>query len=385
MNILKHKAYIKSDNIISSLGFDTDENMNHLIKGESGISYCEDPELSVTPFYTSLINSKELIERFSSYSVGNEFTRLEKMLILSVSEALKNTDIDITDAGTLLIISTTKGNIDLLGQMHLHDKNRIYLWRTAQIVADFFHNPNHALVISNACISGLLSVLVAKRLVEAGVYNNAVVAGADMVTHFVVSGFQSFKAVSSLPCKPYDVSRDGITLGEAAGTIILGNTANISDQYPVYVSGGASSNDANHISGPSRTGDGLFLAIKNALHESGLKASDIGHISAHGTATVYNDEMESKAFGLAGMQQVPVISLKGYWGHTLGAAGIIESIAGIRSLKENYLLKTHGFSTPGVPVDICVTHGFRYRQQSSFLKTASGFGGCNAAVIFEKA
>lgn len=381
---MKQKVYIKSDNIISSLGFNTDENMNHLKKGESGIGFCSDPELSVTPFYTSLIDNKELYERFKYVHTENDYTRTEKMLILSVSDALKTTDIDITDTGTLLIISTTKGNIDLLGKVQPDDKNRICLWRMAQLIAAFFNNPNQPLVISNACISGLLAILVAKRLVEAGVYKNVVVAGADMVTHFVVSGFQSFKAVSPLPCKPYDALRDGINLGEAAGTVILGNSVNFSDHNPIRVSGGASSNDANHISGPSRTGDGLYLAIKNSLEESGLKASDIGHISAHGTATVYNDEMESKAFGQAGMQHVAVNSLKGYWGHTLGAAGIIESIAGIHSLKGNYILKTHGFNTLGVPVDICVTHEFIQKEQNSFLKTASGFGGCNAAVIFEK-
>ena len=255
----------------------------------------------------------------------------------------------------------------------------------AEVVAGFFKNPNTPLVVSNACISGLLAILVAKRLLEAGSYKNVVVAGADMVTHFVVSGFQSFKAVSPQPCKPFDETRDGITLGEAAGTIILGTTANENEEIPVCIAGGASSNDANHISGPSRTGDGLYLAVKNAMNESGLSVSDIGHISAHGTATVYNDEMESKAFGLAGMQDIPLNSLKGYWGHTLGAAGIIESIAGIHALKENFLIKTQGFSNLGVPVEITIIDEIRQKEQKSFLKTASGFGGCNAAVIFKKA
>ena len=359
--------------------------MQHLKNGESGIRLCDNPGLSACPFFTSLIDNRLLVDKFDFLKAACEFTRVEKMLILSITDALKQTTIDITDPQTLIIISSTKGNIDLLGEEHHFGKDRIYLWKMAEVVAGFFKNPNTPLVVSNACISGLLAILVAKRLLEAGSYKNVVVAGADMVTHFVVSGFQSFKAVSPQPCKPFDETRDGITLGEAAGTIILGTTANENEEIPGCIAGGASSNDANHISGPSRTGDGLYLAVKNAMNESGLSVSDIGHISAHGTATVYNDEMESKAFGLAGMQDIPLNSLKGYWGHTLGAAGIIESIAGIHALKENFLIKTQGFSNLGVPVEITIIDEIRQKEQKSFLKTASGFGGCNAAVIFKKA
>ena len=152
----------------------------------------------------------------------------------------------------------------------------------------------------------------------------------------------------------------------------------------VIVSGAATSNDANHISGPSRTGEELSFAIKNALVEAGLTPADIGYISAHGTATPYNDEMEARAISLSGLSQVPVNSFKGYWGHTLGAAGIIESVAAVQSLRHNLLISSAGFADCGVSVPINIIKRNEALPLNACLKTASGFGGCNAAALYQK-
>ena len=206
------------------------------------------------------------------------------------------------------------------------------------------------------------------------------------MTHFVVSGFQSFKAVSSEVAKPYDAKRDGISLGEGCGTIVLTNhESKIKNQEPrIKVTGGASSNDANHISGPSRTGDGLYIAIDKTLKESEIKASEIDYISGHGTATLYNDDMESVAINDIGLAEVPMNSLKSYFGHTLGAAGIIESIVGLHSMKENTLIGTYNFNELGVSKPINIIKETRSTTINNCLKTAAGFGGCNAAVLFQK-
>ncbi len=121
---------------------------------------------------------------------------------------------------------------------------------------------------------------------------------ADLISSFIYSGFQSFQAISPNPCRPFDADRDGISLGEAAATVIL--SAN-KTPGSILLGGGSVSNDANHISGPSRTGEELFLAISSALKQSGTSNDEIDFISAHGTATRYNDEMEAKAFHLASM------------------------------------------------------------------------------------
>jgi 3-oxoacyl-[acyl-carrier-protein] synthase I len=219
-------------------------------------------------------------------------------------------------------------------------------------------------------------------MIEAGLYDHVIVAGGDLLSEFVISGFLSFQALSQEPCKPFDSERNGLSLGEGCGTIVLSNLQKRSPA--VTVSGSAITNDANHISGPSRTGEELAMAIGKALKEAGVEAGDISFISAHGTATLYNDEMESKALGIAGLSDTPVNSFKGYWGHTLGAAGVIESIATIQTLEKNRLFRSAGFEDPGVPVPLNVIRKNTDTAVQNCLKIASGFGGCNAAIVYRK-
>jgi 3-oxoacyl-[acyl-carrier-protein] synthase-1 len=147
---------------------------------------------------------------------------------------------------------------------------------------------------------------------------------------------------------------------------------------------GATSNDANHISAPSRTGNELAYIIKKAIEDSGLTSNDIDLVSAHGTATLYNDEMEAKAINGAGLGAVPTNSLKGYYGHTLGAAGLIETIISIRSLQEGIILPTKGFEVSDPSAQLTVADSLISRPLQNCIKTASGFGGCNAAMLFRK-
>jgi 3-oxoacyl-[acyl-carrier-protein] synthase I len=171
-------------------------------------------------------------------------------------------------------------------------------------------------------------------------------------------------------------------LGEGCGTVILtSDPGKAGVGGHVHHLGGATSNDANHISGPSRDGEGLYLAISAAMEEAEVAPGDIDFISAHGTATPYNDEMESLALAWAGLENSPVNSFKGYIGHTLGAAGIIETILSIYSIRNDILFKSIGYQNNGVsrPLNIITTN--LYQPVKTVLKTASGFGGCNAALV----
>ena len=209
-------------------------------------------------------------------------------------------------------------------------------------------------------------------------------AGFDLLSDFIVSGFNAFKSVSPTLCRPYDAARDGLTLGEACGAVLLTRDQRLSGTG-VSVVGGGISNDANHISAPSRTGDGLWYAIRAALAEAGTGAGEVGLVNTHGTATVYNDEMESKALHLAGLCGVPCNSLKPYFGHTLGASGVIESIVTVRELCEGTCFGVKGYAECGVPYPPDVSAAHREIRTDTALKTASGFGGCNAAVVFRRA
>lgn len=386
---MKPETYIIADNIISPLGFTSAENFDQLKQMRTGVQRLEKSTLSAAPVYAAIVDQQRLDNEFKKLNASKPYTRLEQLLILSISDTLRqDSSIDISNTKTLLILSSTKGNIDLLDPVNKgkFDKKRLFLWEAGNAVTDYFGNPNKPLIVSNACISGVLAIILGKRLLEENTYDTIIVSGADIMTHFVVSGFQSFKAVSNEVCKPYDAARDGISLGEACGTMVLTNNPALrsTGSEPVKVKGGASSNDANHISGPSRTGDGLLLAIEKTLKEAGMNASQIDYISGHGTATLYNDEMEAHAITAAKLQDAPMNSLKSYFGHTLGAAGIIESIIGIHSMRNNTLIGTYNYREPGVSKPVNIIKNTTERTVNNCLKTAAGFGGCNAAVLFSK-
>lgn len=373
------EIFISSDNILSPIGLNTADNFEQLKQNVSGIKKQHSKSMSDLPFYAALFQND-----FSEKDLSSKYTKFEKLLITSISDALSKTAVKATDERTVLIISTTKGNISLLETETASQElnNRISLNTSAKLVADYFGFVNQPVIISNACISGMLAILTGMRLIQSGQYDHAVVAGADTISKFVLSGFQSFQAISPAVCRPFDAARDGINLGEGAATVVL--SANREYSAGVKVMGGSVSNDANHISGPSRTGEELNLAINKSMKMAGLTAANVDFISAHGTATVFNDEMEAKAINLAGLQLVPVNSLKGYYGHTLGAAGLIESIISVQSLTENTIIPTPGFENMGVtqPVNICSS--ITQLNLKHCLKTASGFGGCNAALLFGK-
>lgn len=376
--IVEQDVFVVADNILSPLGKTTTENFAKLKEGISGVKEHYNIAISPVSFFASLIDQDEQLLKADEHN----YTKFEQLLVASIANALTGSGIDVRDKKTILVISSTKGNISLL-EDSVNDaglKSRISLSTSAKLIAEHFGFQNNPIIVSNACISGVLGIITAMRLLRTGEYEHAVVTGADVISRFIMSGFQSFQALSPQQCKPFDQAHDGLNLGEGAGTIILSTNEKYAQN--IKVKGGSVSNDANHISGPSRTGQELAGAIKNALHDAGLSTVDF--ISAHGTATIYNDEMEANALSISGLQKVPLNSLKGYYGHTLGAAGLIESIISIQSLKQGLVLPTIGFNEAASAdkINVCATP-LRVKA-NNFLKTASGFGGCNAAVVFGK-
>jgi len=389
--------YRVSDNIISSLGFTSLDNYNAVKQGKTNLKLYENRFGIPEPFVASLLNREEISDRFAKISPYNDvrYTIFEQTAILSVFEALKTANIEPDSDETLFILSTTKGNVDLLEAPHhpssagrefppnLGGLRGAFLWHSAQLIAQFFKNRNEPVVVSNACISGVAAQIVAQRNLKAGRLRNIIVVGADLLSKFIISGFQSFKALSPEICKPFDVNRSGLNLGEAAATIIYSSEEN--DNLPknaMIFKGGAICNDANHISGPSRTGEGLFNTFSQI--KPLVDKNDIAFINAHGTATQFNDDMESVAIGRANLNNIPVNSLKGCFGHTLGAAGLLETIISFYALSENIILKSMGFEIPGLASPIKVCEKNCKSLNNNFIKTASGFGGTNAAIVIHK-
>ena len=372
-------VYITDTNCVTPLGFDTASNWNALIEGNSGIQLHKKLGM-LESFYASIIDSEKLDDSFFKISKETHFTKLEKMLLLVLKPLIEKEKIT---KRTAFIFSTTKGNISLLENENASIETA-HLSALAKKISDFFGFSTEPIVVSNACVSGVLAIAVAKRMIQSGVYDDAFVVAGDEVSEFVLSGFNSFQAMSDSPCKPYDKDRNGVTLGEATAAVYITSNENDVQKGGVKIIGDGAINDANHISGPSRTGEGLFRSIESAFKESGLEPEKLSYISAHGTATLYNDEMEAVAFNRLGLQKVPVNSLKGFYGHTLGASGLLETVIAIESARKNQLIDSKGFTEIGITHPINIIKGNATQEIDYFLKTASGFGGCNTAVLFEK-
>lgn len=376
---MQREVFITETNIITPLGFDVATNIQNIENKISGIQLHHDKKFSENPFFGAMVNDEELEVAFTKISTSFEFTRLEKMMILALHPIVKR----VPDQKTAFLLSTTKGNIKELSTSNELPESA-YLQNLAKKIAAFFNFKTEPIVISNACVSGILAVATAKRLIEADLYDDAYVIAGDEFSEFVFSGFSSFQALSDRPCKPYDSARNGLNLGEATAAVYITSDKNLAKKGDVKIIGDGAINDANHISGPSRTGEGLVRSIESTFKESGIQASQIDYISAHGTATIYNDEMEAIAFNRLGMKNVPLNSMKGFYGHTLGASGLLETVIGIESARKNRLYVSLGFDEIGVSESVNIIAENQDSDIKYFLKTASGFGGCNTAVIFEK-
>lgn len=355
-------AYIIADNIISPLGETSEENYLSVKAGRSGIRAYEPGTCNIPEgFYASLL-----------------FEDFETLALKSAQKAIANAQLELKGKRTAFILSSTKGNIE----------ENISLADSAQRIASQLGIDSKPIVVCNACISGLSALILGNRLIDSGLYDSAIVCGCDTPRQFILSGFQSLKALSPEPCRPFDMERMGLNLGEAAATLILsknpiqGNSWRMGD--------GFIRNDAFHISTPSKTADGLYLSLQRTLESftkeisSTCKQIDmkahLAFINAHGTATLFNDQMESVAIGRAGLSDLPANAYKSFWGHTMGAAGILETIISMKAIDDDTILGTRGFSELGVSgkMNICAEN--RPTDKKGFIKMLSGFGGCNATI-----
>lgn len=371
---------VLATNITSPLGMTTEENYLAVKSGASVLSTYEHWKGFTDPFASSMFSS----EQEAALAVEG-CSRFESMVIRSVTEALShiaNFDKD----RTVFILSTTKGNVEELAAVAENDGNYLHPGDTAKKIALQLGISTDPIVVCNACISGVSGQLLAKRLIESGQYDSAIVCGADCVTPFTVAGFQSFKALSPYPCRPFDIERLGLNIGEAASTIVLSLAeASASEESSCggwHLIAGCTNNDAYHVSAPSPVGDGTYRAIQKTLE--GVNKENLATVCVHGTATMFNDQMESKAIQQAELSDVPLMALKGYYGHTMGAAGILETVLTLRALDEGCILPTKGFDEIGVSGKVSISSQEQKTGKQSFLKIISGFGGCNGALLFKK-
>ena len=331
-------VYKIADNILSPLGATTAENYQAVKAGRSALARYDQrwslPDKVLTASLFSQVQEQQFLI--------SGLSRFESMVVTSVREALSQTTLDVSQPNVILIISTTKGDVELLEESP--EADHLSPADSAQRIARELGFTTEPIVVCNACISGLSALILASRLLEDGQYDYAVVCGADSQSRFIVSGFQSLKALSPEPCRPFDMERMGLNLGEAAATMILSKGVGDWTLGP-----GAIRNDATHIS-----------------------------------ATIFNDQMESVAIERAGLADIPVNAYKGSYGHTMGAAGVLETILSMAALDDQTILATQGFEELGVSGHISLSASHQSTSKSAFVKMLSGFGGCNAALLFEE-
>lgn len=356
---------VLADNVISPLGETSEENYQAVKEGKSAIH-------AYAPMTAGIPNG------FVASLLSSDF---EELAFRSAQKAIDASGINISSTRTVFILSSTKGAIEKLGQT---DDDKLYLGNIAQRIATRLGIQLSPIVVCNACISGLAAMILASRLLVSKKYDYAVVCGADCPGRFIISGFQSLNAMSAFSCQPFDIERQGLNLGEAAATVVLGReittkSVNNGCRRQVWQIGhGYIKNDAYHISAPSKTAEGLYEALLKTMN--GIDKRNIAFINAHGTATLFNDQMEAIAIHRAELQDIPVNALKGYVGHTLGAAGIMETILCMKAVDDHTVLGTRGYEEVGVSGRIQLSSKHHSTIKTSFIKQLSGFGGCNATL-----
>jgi 3-oxoacyl-[acyl-carrier-protein] synthase II len=290
-----------------------------------------------------------------------------------------------------LILGTTNGEIDILERAVLNgssDADSSRLNHLLGKIERLCKLSNPGMVVCAACASSSAAVAAGAAMIREGRRDCVLAVGCDNVSEFVAAGFASLRALDPDMARPFDRNRRGLSLGEAAGFILL-----MSDQRAeregrpalAEVLGWGLTGDANHITGPSPDGSGLALALRKALQSAGISADQVGSFCAHGTGTVYNDSMEMRAIrSVLGDRAVPTYSLKGAIGHTMGTAGVVDLIVAIQTLAENVVPPTVNLlaiddeargwvSSQPVPCDSNIA-----------LSSNSGFGGINCAIVLKR-
>lgn len=322
-------------------------------------------------------------------TIGDLCYHGEKSLVMQMLERLFAADSPDIPADSALLLATTKGEIDFLEKSLLGlggDPADSRLDRLLPKVAALSGAGGPAAVISSACTSSLTAVARGAAMIRAGKAESVLVVACDSVTEFIYAGFSSLMALDTVPARPFDADRKGLSLGEAAAFVLLMSEERAGREGRKVlgeIAGWGMGDDANHMTGPSRESSGLISALNKTLASAGVTSGEIDFISAHGTGTGYNDEMEMRAFrALFGQSSPPVYSVKGATGHTLGAAGLVELLVALQALRLATVPPTVNLCRPDEAANGWVSAApVPLQRAERALVTNSGFSGVNSAII----
>ncbi len=384
-----NEVVIVAAEAVSALGDNRSQTWHKLLAGESGTAPVTgfDP----APYYCRIAAGIKKLD--SRPQAAGRLEHLLQLLFKNLPPTLP--------ASCRLIGSTLKGAIDLQekkwqqaaadGKPALPEEISPPA-ATAKLVAEHFSLNQPGLLINAACASSTVALNRAAGRIAAGFDDCILVWAAEIISEFVFAGFASIKALTPDCCRPFDKHRNGLILGEAAAALLLMSKEKAQQEglKPLAeISGWGIANDAVHLTAPARDGRGLLKACRRALNRARLKPEAIAAINAHGTATIHNDEMEIAAFNhlfdnSATPKKIPLHSVKGALGHTLGAAGALETTIAVNSLQEQCLPPTMGLRQPETASCNRIEPQRQDFSGNHLLLTNSGFGGINAALILSK-
>lgn len=383
--------------MISSIGNDVEQSLLSLNTATDGLSY---PEILETNLKNLPVGEIKLTNAQLAATLGlpadHAYTRAALLAVHAIRDLLNNSDISDAGNDTGLISATSVGGMDMT-EKYFHQflpgssKNRFVPAQhpgfTTQKIAEYFGIKGYTTTISTACSSSANAILLGARLIEAGRLKRVIVGGTDCLTKFTLNGFNSLKILSDKKCRPFDEQRDGLNLGEAAAYLLLEHEDLVKNRKPLgYLSGYGNANDAYHQTASSETGEGAFLAISKALKKADISPETIDYINAHGTGTANNDLSESMALKrLYGNDMPSFSSTKGFTGHTLGAAGAVEAVISLLSIREQSIFANLNFSNSIPETSLTPVTSTKREKIDYLLSNSFGFGGNCTSLIFKNA
>ena len=366
---MPNKIYIRSAATVTALGLTLDETWMNLQSGETA-------SRDIDRFSTAAIDHKKAALVRENWFSGTR--DLQEELLETVLSQLPS-----LSTPPFIIWTGVKSNtpfIESEGGYPLKDGAGF-----RENAAEYLKIPNRGIELNAACASSAAGLALGAMMIKSGKADSVLICSADKVSRFIHFGFSSLKALSSYPARPFDLDRDGLNLGDGASAVLLCGEKVLNGDAPLAeLAGWGIANDANHITGPARDGRGLVLAVKQALNTASAGSADVAAFCAHGTGTRYNDSMEVEALKqIFGETPPPVFSLKGAVGHTLGAAGGIETAVCVKALKEKTVPPTAGIENPEPYLANRISSKPQAIGKGCLLTTNSGFGGVNAALLIK--
>lgn len=383
--------------IISAIGNNVEENYRSLLSGRHGIST---PKLIQTYHSNLPVGevkiSSDRLQKLLELPFGHAFTRAALLGTVAIKEALGSAELQKIDLNTIGLISASSvGGMDMTEKYYNEfpndTENRRFIPAqhpgfTTTRIQEYFGINGFVTTISTACSSSANAIMLGARLIKAGKLKRVIVGGTDCLTKFTLNGFNSLMIHSAENCRPFDDDRAGLSLGEGAAYLIL-EAEDVLENKKVIgrIKGYGNSNDAFHQTASSESGEGAFLAMRKALDTAGISSNDIDHINAHGTATKNNDLSESVALKRIFKDHIPdITSTKSYTGHTLAAAGSVEAIYSLLSLKNDTIFPTLNFHTPMKETGIEPVTRLKTKKLNYVLSNSFGFGGNCTSLIFAR-